>query len=138
MKTITAGGIFVRFLLAFALVACTWNPTRYNFVQWALAQWDANAAIVFFVGVALLIGWVVFLGTTARSLGPVGIFLAMAFAGAVFWVLFRYGFVDGQRTQLLGWVVLLLFSGILAIGMSWSLLRRGWTGQADVRDVDGD
>ena len=50
MKTITAGGIFVRFLLAFALVACTWNPTRYNFVQWALAQWDANAAIVFFVG----------------------------------------------------------------------------------------
>jgi hypothetical protein len=136
LKTITFGGIATRFLIALALVSLTWNPTRYNYYEWAVAQWSALTPIVVFVGIALLIAWIVFLRATSRSLGVVGIVLAVALAGSVLWILFFYEVVDRTSGDLLSWIVLLLFAAILAAGMSWSHLRRSWAGQADVDDVD--
>ena len=129
-------GIGTRLLIAFALVSLTWNPTRFNYYEWAFAQWSQFAPLVAFVGLVLLIAWIVFLRATARSLGVVGIILATALAGSVLWILFYYDFVDTASGDLLGWIVLALFAAILAAGMSWSHLRRGWAGQADVDDVD--
>ena len=42
MRTSSIGfsGVLLRFLFAFALVCLTWNPTRYNYTEWALAQWN--------------------------------------------------------------------------------------------------
>jgi hypothetical protein len=129
-------GIGTRLLIAFALVSLTWNPTRFNYYEWALARWSQFAPLVAFIGLVLLIAWIVFLRATARSLGVVGIILATALAGSVLWILFYYDFVDTASGDLLGWIVLALFAAILAAGMSWSHLRRGWAGQADVDDVD--
>jgi hypothetical protein len=36
----------------------------------------------------------------------------------------------------MAWIVLLVFAIILAIGLSWSHMRRRLTGQADVDEVD--
>ena len=136
MKSISLQGIGLRFLIAFVLVCLTWNPTRFNYLEWARAQWSAMTPLVVFVGIVLLIAWVVFIRATGRSLGAVGLVLAVALAGSVLWILFYYGFVDTASGALLGWIVLALFAAILAAGMSWSHLRRGWAGQADVDDVD--
>jgi hypothetical protein len=136
LKGISLGGIGWRFLIAFALVCLTWNPTRYNYYEWAVAQWSALMPVVVFVGIVLLIAWVVFVRATARSLGLFGIVLAVALAGSVLWILFFYDILDAAGSDLLGWIVLTLFAAVLAAGMSWSHLRRGWAGQADVDDVD--
>ena len=139
MKTISFEGIGTRFIFAFALVCLTWNPSRYNYVEWALAQWHEHLApLVVFVGLVLLIAWIVFVRATARSLGALGIILSVALAGSVLWILFYYKIVSAENRTLLGWIVLALLSAILAAGMSWSLLRRGWSGQADVDNVDHD
>ena len=37
-------GILWRFAFAFALVVLTWNPTRFNYVSWALVNWRENLA----------------------------------------------------------------------------------------------
>ena len=136
MKAVSFRGVGTRFLIAFALVCLTWNPTRYNYYEWAAAQWSAITPLVVFVGLVLLIAWVVYLRATMRSLGFVGITLAVALAASVLWILFFYGLLDTARGDLFGWIVLTLFAAILAAGMSWSHLRRGWAGQADVDDVD--
>lgn len=136
MKTISFGGIATRFLIALALVSLTWNPTRYNYYEWAVAQWSALTPIIVFVGIVLLVAWVVFLRATSRSLGIVGIVLAVALAASVLWILFFYKIVDRTSGDRLSWIVLVLFAAILAAGMSWSHLRRSWAGQADVDDVD--
>jgi Family of unknown function (DUF6524) len=136
VKTISFEGIGTRFLFAFALVCLTWNPSRYNYVEWALAQWQNLAPLVVFVGLVLLIAWIVFVRATARSLGALGIILSVALAGSVLWILFYYKIVSAENRTLLGWIALALLSAILAAGMSWSLLRRSWSGQADVDDVD--
>ena len=136
MATITMKGIGARFAFALALVCITWNPTRYSYLEWARAQWSELAPLVAFVGLVLLVGWIVFLRATARSLGMVGIVLGLALAGTVLWILFYYDFVNRDNTDLLGWIVLTLLAALLAVGMSWSHLRRRWAGQADVDDVD--
>ncbi len=133
---IGVAGIGIRFLFAFALVALTWNPTRYNFVEWAMAQWQAMAPLVAFSGLVLLMGWSFFLRTTAKSLGLVGIVLSTALAAVFLWILFYYDLVNTESTKLLSWIVLVLFAAILAAGMSWAHLRARWSGQATVDEVD--
>ena len=92
--------------------------------------------VIFFVGLILLIAWVIFLRATARSLGPVGITLAVAVAGSILWLLVDYEIIALDNSTVLSWVVLTLLSAVLAAGMSWSHLRRRWSGQADVDDLD--
>ena len=135
------GGIGVRFLIAFLLICFTWNPTRFNFVAWAIAQWSNPDAgnllpIIVFVGIVLVIGWIFYLHSMTRSLGVLGIILALALASSILWILWSFGVVNSQSRQLLSWVVIVLFAAVLTAGMSWSHLRRGWAGQADVDDVD--
>ena len=130
------GGIGLRFLFAFLLVAFTWNPTRFNYVEWALVQWSAMAPLVVFAGLGLLAGWIFFLRTALSSLGGLGIFLSMALAGVFFWILIRYNLVSTASPTLITWIALILLSAILAAGMSWAHLRARWSGQASVDDVD--
>jgi hypothetical protein len=137
MKPIGLGGIATRFLFAFALVVLTWNPSPVNFFRWATNQWSSMTPVVLFVALALAAGWVVFIRATARSLGTLGVILTMALAGTVLWMLNRY-LLDLTNSDVLAWVLLTLVAGILAVGMSWSHLRRRWSGQADVDDVDED
>ena len=129
-------GIALRFLFAFFLVCLTWNPTRFNYVVWAMAQWQNLAPLVAFTGLVLLMGWIFFLRTTARSLGVLGIVLCVALAATVLWALFYYNLVNTESKALISWIVLVLFSAILAAGMSWAHLRNRWSGQATVDEVD--
>ena len=138
MKGITLGGIATRFLFAFALVVLTWNPSPVNFIRWALNQWSNMTPVVLFVTLALLAGWAFFVRATARSLGTLGILLTLALAGMVLWMIIRYTPVDPANTTILSWVLLTLVAAVLTVGMSWSHLRRRWSGQADVDDVDED
>jgi hypothetical protein len=135
--TLGFSGILWRFLFAFALVCLTWNPTRYNYVAWALVQWRENLApLVALSGLVMLAGWIFFLRTTARSLGTLGVVLCVAISATVLWALFQYNVVTRESTTLISWIVLLLFSAILAAGMSWAHLRNRWSGQATVDEVD--
>ena len=138
MNAISTSGLGLRFITALLLVCLTWNPTRFNYVRWAMENWSELAPVVFFVGLILLIAFVIFLRATARSLGAVGIILALAVAGSVLWLLFFYELISLTDSTALSWVGLMLFSMILAAGMSWSHLRRRWSGQADMDDVDED
>jgi hypothetical protein len=136
VRGISLKGIAARFVFAFGLVVLTWNPSPHNFTRWALNNWSELAPLVLFVALCLLIGWAVFLRATARSLGPIGVVLAVALAASILWIVIDYDFIDPANTTTLGWVLLTLFAAILSAGMSWSHLRRGWSGQADVDDVE--
>jgi hypothetical protein len=136
MKGITLAGIATRFLFAFGLVVLTWNPSPVNFIRWALNQWSNMTPVVLFVALALVAGWAVFIRATARSLGTMGVILTMALAGMILWMIIRYNLIDPTNSTVLAWVLLTLVAAVLTVGMSWSHLRRRWSGQADVDDVD--
>jgi uncharacterized protein DUF6524 len=130
-----------RFLFAFALVVLTWNPTRFNYVAWMMAQFDPVERsdlwpLVAFSGIVMLAGWIFFLRTTAQTLGTGGIVLFVGLSVVVFWALFKYNIVSSGSTTLIAWIVLVLFAAMLATGMSWAHLRKRWSGQATVDEVD--
>lgn len=136
MKGLSWSGVFVRFVFAFSLVSLTWNPSPYNYVLWALNNWREMTPFVLFSGLVLTITWVVFLRAGARSLGFIGTTLAVALSGSVLWMVIDFGLVDPANRTSLTWVLMTLIAAVLTAGMSWSHLRRRWSGQLDIDDVD--
>jgi Family of unknown function (DUF6524) len=135
----SAGDFLVRWVFAVALVLVTFNPTHWSYVNWLVADWPAdNLPLKALVGVVLLIVYVIFLRSTWRAIGPLGLFLAVLFFAAVLWVLIDYGWLDPHQANLMTWVILVVLATILAIGMSWSHIRRQMSGQYDVDRVDED
>jgi energy-converting hydrogenase Eha subunit A len=78
-----------------------------------------------------LIGFVMYFRATYESIGIFGVALAVLFFGAIVWLLLDIGWLDPDEPQTFVWVVLIVLATIMAIGMSWSILRRRLTGQVD-------
>lgn len=128
----------IRFILAVVLVFATYNPSGYSWYHWFMQAPDKIDPLLAFAAVVLLIGWVIYLRATIRSLGEIGTLLAMAFFGALIWVLIEYDILSLENTTVLAYVVLVMLAAIMATGMSWSHVRRRMSGQLDVDEVDED
>ncbi|MCB1395478.1 MAG: hypothetical protein H6898_04435 [Rhodobacter sp.] len=128
----------IRWAIAFVLLAATWNPTPWNYVRWATENWQAQLPVTVLAGLILLVGYIIYLRATLRSIGPVGMALVAAVFAALVWVLVDWGILDVGNSALNQWLGILLASLVLGIGLSWSLVRRRISGQVDMDDVDED
>jgi len=134
-KDFTLVSFLLRFGFALVLVFLTYNPSGYSWVGWLLS----DNPLVYKVagGVVLLIGWVMFLRATWRSLGAIGTMLALAFFAVVIWLFHYWGFFALDDIATIEWIVLFVLSGVLAVGMSWSHVRRKMSGQYDTDEIEG-
>lgn len=135
-------GLLLRVLGAILLVYATFNPTGHSFFHWALAPMvgmgpatGGSAALKFLAGVVLLIGWVVVLQATRRSIGLIGAGLALALCGGLIWLLVEQHVVSPTGSAAIAHIALLAVGLVLGVGMSWSLLSRRLTGQVDTDQV---
>ena len=138
MQRVGFGGVLLRIAVAIGLVVVTFNPTGLSYLHWISAGWEPDLPLKVLGGVALAIVFIVFLRATLRSIGLVGVVLILALIAALMWTLVYYGLVDlslSDQTPLI-WLALIATGVVLGLGMSWSLVRRALTGQADVDDVD--
>jgi hypothetical protein len=118
------GAFAARFGFALLVAGATYNPTRYSYYAWAQRSgWQWQPLLVF-VGVVLLISWVICLRATLRSIGSLSLLLANAFFAAFFWLLASWGWLPIDSVAAISWLALVVVAGILAVGMSWSGLRR--------------
>jgi hypothetical protein len=116
-------GFLVRFAFALLVVGATYNPTHYSYYAWEeRTGWQWRPLIVF-VGVVLLIGWVICLRLTLLSIGGIGLLLANAFLAALFWLFADWGWLPIENVAAISWIGLVSVAAILAVGMSWSRLR---------------
>lgn len=129
-------GLFARWLFAFALFALTYNPTQWNFVRWALENYEAHLSVAVLMGLILTIGYIIYLRATLRSIGAFGMFLVLAVVAALLWVLYDFGLLDLTNPTVNIWLGIFALSVVLGIGLSWSHVRRALSGQADMDDVD--
>ena len=126
----------IRWGAAIFLVFATFNPTSFNYVNWARNSWDTQTPLVFLFGLVLLIAYVIYFRATFRSIGFIGIGLVIALVGALLWVLQWIGIISFQNPDLMTWVGLLSLSLVMGVGLSWSIIRRRLSGQYDVDDVE--
>ena len=132
-------GFVWRVLFALALVLATYNPSQISYYHWlrgaiGAGTFDATHALV---GIVLLVGWVVYLRATFQSMGVLGLLLGAGFFAALVWLLVDLGWLATDSVPTMTWIILVCLSLLLAIGMSWSHVRRRITGQVDVDDVEG-
>lgn len=136
MKNIGPAGIALRFLFALILVLCTYNPSGYSWFHWMKSVFPSITPVIALSGIALLIGWTMYVRATLRSLGPVGLVLASGLFACLLWLLIDWGLLSLNNVSALAWVILIILSGLLATGMCWSHIRRRVSGQVDADDVD--
>lgn len=129
-------GFIWRWLCAFVLLAATFNPTEYNYINWVRDYGGMNISIAVLLGLLLAIGYIIYLRATLRSIGGFGMLLVLAVLGAGLWVLYDLGVLRVDNSNMNVWLALVVLSFVLGIGLSWSIVRRALSGQADMDDVD--
>ena len=137
-RGITGSGFLLRLLAAAVLVFSTYNPSGKSYYHWLSENISSPTPLLALAGVLLLIGWTIYLRATSRSLGAFGLFLAAAFFGVLVWMVIDWGWVDADSIDKLTWIFQVILVGVLAIGITWSHIRRRMTGQVDVDEIEGD
>lgn len=129
-------GYVLRILGALILVLATYNPSGLSYVTWAQRAWADSAPFVALAGLLLLVGYVIYVRATLRSIGGFGIALVAALVGVLAWIMVDLGWLAADDTNALTWAGLIGVALILGVGLSWSLIRRRLSGQVDADDVD--
>jgi len=125
-----------RFLFAFLIVFGTYNPTGYSYFHWGIQQFFPVHPLRIVVAIVLLIGWVIFLRATLRSLGGVGLILVASLFAALLWLFIFWGVIPSTSVKIITYAVMVIITLILSVGISWSHVRRRISGQVDMDDVD--
>ncbi len=133
MAMLTPAGFMFRWLGALVLVLGTYNPTPYNFIAWVMDQeaQGEQVPLKFLIGAVMLIGYVIYFRATFQSIGYLGIGLALAMFAGVIWLLLDYNILDLNEPGNIAWVGLFVLATIMAVGISWSFIRRMLSGQID-------
>jgi hypothetical protein len=127
-------GFGMRLAATLVLVLATYNPSGWSFVHW-LKNSISNGGLGpehFVVGVVIIIGWVILLTATQRSMGTLGLVLEALLFGGLVWLLIDFGILSIDSVSEFTWVILIILSVMLAIGLSWSHVWRRMTGQFEV------
>ncbi len=133
VQGITGSGIALRVAVAVALVLITFNPSGTSLYHWLAAPPVGITAVKAFLGVALLIAWIVCLRTAYVALGMVGLVLGCLLLGSFVWMLFDMDLLHDVGRQAMVWIGLVVFGAVLGVGLSWSLIRARTTGQIEVQ-----
>ena len=137
-ESLTWFGFLWRAVFAVALVLITYNPSEYSYFHWLKSAISSSTfgpehAVV---GILLIGGWGFLLHATLQSLGTFGLVIWIALFAAIVWWLVDAGVLRTDSVSTLTWIVLVGLSLLLAVGMSWSHIRRRLTGQVDVDEVE--
>jgi hypothetical protein len=125
-----------RLIFSVALVLVTFNPTGHSYYHWLADGFPSVQPLEVVAGIALLGAWIFFVRSTMAAIGTLGLVLLLALFAAIVWWMVSRGWLDVSNRSTMAWVVLLILGLVLGIGMSWSHIRRGVTGQASVDRVD--
>ena len=131
----TLASFGLRFLIAFVLIFLTYNPSGFSWVHWL----NNDVPLVYKVatGIILLVGWIMFLRATWNSLGAIGTTLAATVFAVIIWLFIQWGLLTLSSTSIVIWALEFVLSGVLAVGMSWSHIRRRLAGQYDTDEIEG-
>ncbi len=128
----------VRFIFAIIIVFITYNPEGVSYYHWVAGDLSTFNVFKAFIGVVLLIGWVILIRATMGSLGLMGIILAAAFFGLAIWLIIDVLGLSADNRRVISYIIEVMLACVLSIGVSWSHVRRRITGQIDTDELDHD
>lgn len=131
-------GFLLRFVFAIIVVFATYNPEGVSYYHWVYEALPDFSVLKAFVGVILLIGWIILLRATMGSLGFIGILLAAAFFGLAIWLIIDVLGLSTDDIRVISYIIGIMLASVLSVGVSWSHVRRRMTGQLDTDEIERD
>ena len=128
----------VRFIFAIIVVFATYNPEGHSYFHWVYEDLPAFSVLKAFIGVVLLICWIILIRATLGSLGAIGIILAAAFFGLAIWLIIDVFGLSTDSFRVIAYIISIMLASVLSIGISWSHVRRRLSGQVDTDEVERD
>lgn len=128
-------GFLLRWLFAFVLVIGTFNPSGYSLFHWLYPFTDTQLPLKILVSIIVLGCYLFYFTATKKSLGILGIILVFGVCGTLVWLFVDQGWLDLSNSGILSWVMIVMISVILGLGISWSHFKKRITGQFDTDDV---
>ena len=132
----TWANFFLRLVFAIILVFITYNPTGYSYAHWLLQTLPSFTPLLGIASIVLVIGWIIYVRASIRSIGLLGFVLLSLFFAFLVWLFIDLGWLSLGNTSALSWIIESAVAVILAIGLSWSHVRRRLSGQVDTDDID--
>lgn len=129
---------FIRFIFALIVVFSSYNPEGMSYYHWVTDSLSEFSIIKAFIGVILLIGWIILIRATLGSLGTIGILLAGAFFGLAIWLIIDVFGLSTDSARVISYIIEIMIASVLSIGVSWSHVRRRISGQVDTDELDRD
>ncbi|MBK5922490.1 DUF6524 family protein [Rhodovulum sulfidophilum] len=112
-------GFLLRWLVAFLLLAATYNPTEYNYIAWAQANFATSKPLVIGLGVMLALALLIYVVAAVRTLGLLGLFLLVVIMALLGYILVGNGTLQLELNSFNIWGCAILLSLILGATMSW-------------------
>jgi hypothetical protein len=128
----------MRFVFAVIVVFATYNPEGVSYFHWIYQALPDFSLLKAFVGVVMVIGWVILIRATIGSLGFIGILLAAAFFGLAIWLILDVLGLSTDDIRVISYIIEIMLASVLSIGVSWSHVRRRISGQVDTDEVERD
>ena len=128
----------VRFIFAIIVVFASYNPEGHSYFHWIYEDLPAFSVFKAFIGVLLLICWIILIRATLGSLGYLGILLAAAFFGLAIWLIIDVFGLSTDSFRVIAYIVSIMLASVLSIGISWSHVRRRLSGQVDTDEIERD
>jgi len=128
----------IRFVFAVIVVFATYNPEGVSYFHWVYDALPDFSLLKAFVGVVIVIGWVILIRATMGSLGFIGIILAAAFFGLAIWLILDVFGLSTDDIRVISYIIEIMLASVLSIGVSWSHVRRRISGQVDTDEVERD
>lgn len=131
-------GFLLRFVFAIIVVFSTYNPEGTSYYHWVYEAIPEFSVLKAFIGVIILIAWIILIRATLGSLGTIGIILAAAFFGLAIWLVIDVIGLSTDNSRIISYIIGIMLASVLSIGVSWSHVRRRITGQVDTDELDRD
>lgn len=131
-------GFLLRFVFAIIVVFSTYNPEGTSYYHWVYDAIPEFSVLKAFVGIIILIAWIILIRATLGSLGTIGIILAAAFFGLAIWLVIDVIGLSTDNSRIISYIIEIMLASVLSIGVSWSHVRRRITGQVDTDELDRD
>lgn len=128
----------MRFVFAVIVVFASYNPEGVSYFHWVYEHLPEFSVLKAFVGVVILIGWIILIRATLGSLGLIGIILASAFFGLAIWLILDVFGLSTDSTRVISYIIEVMLASVLSIGVSWSHVRRRISGQVDTDELEQD
>ena len=129
-------GFLLRWVFAILIVLITFNPTHYSLFHWLWPFTNEQLPLKILTILVMTVIYIIFLSATFKSIGLLGVILALAVSGTLVWLFIDQGWMSASNYTAFTWILLIVIGTILGIGISWSHIRKKLTGQYDTDDLE--